>query len=113
QTPGQESVKITQSEAGGGEILEGEVLGEKRKIETGERPIPIDTSPEEATRQWTVGQQGARFRGNVIKEKFSDLSSPELIDKYEQGDRTGRLKDVENYFEQRWEQAKEIGILKE
>jgi hypothetical protein len=92
--PGQKSVKITQ-------------------IETGERPIPVDATPEEATRQFTNGQAGAAFKGNTLAKKFSDLSDPSLIDKYEQGDRTGRLKDVADYFEQRWQQARQVGFLEE
>lgn len=81
------------------------------KIVTELRPIPKETNFKDAVLQFFNGSSGARFAGQRVKKQFADLADPELIYKYQQGDRSGRLKDVENYFENRWQQNKEVGLL--
>ena len=77
------------------------------------RPIPDEATPKEAIGQWATGaKSGAEFRSNNIKNDFSDLTDESLIDKFQSGDRTGRLSAVQNYFDTRHEQAVLAGLLK-
>lgn len=77
------------------------------------RAIPENATPEQAMAQWANGRNGAKVAGDRIKENFSDLTDPSLIDKYEKGDRAGRLADVERYLNQRHEEGKAIGLFQE
>lgn len=79
----------------------------------GNKPITGDLKPREAVERWAWGRRGAKTRADFKKQEFSDLSDPALIDAYERGDRTGRLADVESYFNQRHEQGVKAGLLKE
>lgn len=77
------------------------------------RPIPENVSAKSAIKQWADGQAGATYRGKIIEDKFSNLNDPALIDAYEKGDRSGILKAVQKFFDDRWEQAKGLGFLAE
>lgn len=75
------------------------------------RAIPETASVKDAVSQWAQGREGANVRGSFAREKFKDLTDPSLVDKYEAGDRTGALGDVQKYFDERFQQAKDIGFL--
>jgi hypothetical protein len=104
---------IASAEAAGAEAharLESKGIGTSNY--TPYRPIPNEAPVKDAIKQWADGTvSGAKVRGQFAADKFRDLSDPSLIDKFETGDRTGRLKDLATYFETRWQQAKELGIL--
>jgi len=85
----------------------------KQPIDTQYRPIDPNATPRDAVSQWADGRTGAKLRGQIAADKFDDLKDPSLIDKYEAGDRSGRLKDVQSYFDTRQQQAEKMGILKE
>lgn len=77
------------------------------------RKIAATASPEEALTQWATGSRyGAPYRARMAREAFADLKDPALIDKFESGDRTGRLADLQKFFDERQKQAVDIGILK-
>lgn len=77
------------------------------------RPIPAETDAKSAVKQWADGRRGATYRGKLAAEKFSNLTDPKLVDAFESGDRSGELKDLENYFNQRHEEGVKAGIFGE
>lgn len=82
-------------------------------VETPLRSIADNTSVKDAVLQWTDGRNGAKIRAANVANEFKDLSDPALIAKYEGGDRTGRLGELEKYFDLRYNQAVKMGLLKE
>ena len=79
----------------------------------GHRPIAENETPRKAILQWAWGRSGAKVRGANVARTFEDLSGPDLIDKFEAGDRTGRLADVQKYFDQRHAESVKLGFLDE
>jgi len=74
----------------------------------------VNTSQDakDAVKTWATGRKnGATFKGSLIKDKFKDLTDPDLIAKYEAGDRTGRLADVQKYFDDRFAEAEQLGLM--
>lgn len=77
------------------------------------REIPKGASPKEAVSQWANGQEGARVRGRNLKSEFNDLASDKsLVDKYEAGDRSGRLADVQKKLDELHAEGVKAGIFK-
>lgn len=75
------------------------------------RAIPDASTPKDAMLQWGRGTNAAKLHGTNASNRFADLQDPSLIDKFEAGDRSGRLKDVAEYFEEARKEMEEIGIL--
>ena len=72
-----------------------------------------DTPVKDVVKSWADGTRGATYRGNLAAEKFADLTDPKLIDAFESGDRSGRLKDLESYFEAKHKQGVQAGLFKD
>lgn len=70
-------------------------------------------SIKDRVKQWADGTVGATYRGKLAAEKFADLTDSKLIDAFESGDRSGKLKDLEAYFEAKHKQGVEAGLFKE
>ena len=69
-------------------------------------------SPVDATKRWGYGRNAAKFNGSQIKNQFADLADkPDLVGAFQSGDRTGRLKDVADYFDQRFSDLVKAGVL--
>lgn len=83
------------------------------KIANQLRPIADDTPVRDATLQWANGRDAAKIRGANAAAAFSDLIDPKLIHAYEAGDRTGKLAQVQKFFDTRYQQAVDMGLLKE
>lgn len=71
------------------------------------------SSVKDVVKQWADGNRGATYRGNLAAEKFAHLNDPALIDRFEAGDRSGGLKELEAYFEAKHKQGVEAGLFKE
>lgn len=73
------------------------------------------SSPRKANRQaltdWATKTNVASQHGSYAKEDFADLAGkPELIDAYQEGNRDGRLADVNKWFDDIYESEKKAGI---
>lgn len=75
--------------------------------------IPETTPAKDAVKLWGDGRAGATYRAKLASEKFDDLTDPNLVHHFESGDRTGKLADLERYFETRHEQGVSAGIFKQ
>jgi hypothetical protein len=75
------------------------------------RPISSATPVKDAVKQWADGRVGAAYRGKLAAEKFEDLTDPSLMDKFEAGDRTGKLKDLADYFDERHAEGVKAGLF--
>lgn len=70
-----------------------------------------DKVTETATRDWVNERKATREWGNQVKRQFSDLNDPELVDKYQAGDRSGRLADVQKFQDELFKREVKAGIL--
>jgi hypothetical protein len=77
------------------------------------RPIPVETPVKDAVKQWAYGRNAAKFRGELASDSFKDVSEPTLIDKYESGNREGRLADIQKRLDSLHELGKKAGIFGE
>lgn len=109
-------VKANTSSSGGvgsgkGTLPESNPLGTTSNI--GEyRPIPKETPVRDAIEQWANGRSGANVRADFAKDTYSDIADNKtLIDKYETGDRTGRLADVQKELDQLHELGVKSGVF--
>ncbi len=90
--------------------------GPQGQVKTNGKPISnnaqVDSkSAEGAVYDWANRREGAAYKANLAKQRFGDLTDPSLVDKYEVGDRTGRLADVEAFLNQRLKEGQDTGIF--
>jgi hypothetical protein len=75
-------------------------------------PIESNLSPKEAIQRWGYGRNAGRFSAQQIKDQFSELADkPELISEFQAGSRSGQLKDVGKYFDDRFKKLVDAGVL--
>lgn len=75
-------------------------------------PVLSSKTPTEAVQRWGWGRNAGRFSANEVKEQFADLADkPEAVGAFQQGDRTGALKGVADYFDNRFSQLVKAGVL--
>lgn len=75
-------------------------------------PITKDLPPREAIQRWGYGRNASEVAGDQVKDQFANLTDkPELVSKFQNGDRTGQLKDVGDYFDDRFKQLTKAGVL--
>jgi hypothetical protein len=68
-------------------------------------------SNKEMMTSWATKWIAARKHGEYVAEDFADLKDPELIDKYQAGDRTGRLADVEKLTNEHFTRERGVGLF--
>lgn len=95
-------------------------LAERLKSETGSmfvggtkkksvNQLPIANKGK--AKDWATQRNAARIHGQYAAEDFADLANkPELIDKFEAGDRSGRLADVAKVFDELYKAETAAGI---
>lgn len=75
-------------------------------------PITPDIKPTEAVQRWGWGRNAGRFSSNQVKEQFADLADkPDMVGKFQQGDRSGALAKVASYFDDRFSKLVKAGVL--
>lgn len=74
-------------------------------------PIESNLSPKEAIQRWGWGRNSGRFAAQQVKNEFSDITDPDAVGQFQSGDRSGRLKDVANYFDSRFKDLVKAGVL--
>jgi hypothetical protein len=63
-------------------------------------------------KDWATQREAANHHGQFAADDFKDLKDkPELIDKFQDGDRSGRLADVEAHFNKLYEDELAAGIF--
>ncbi len=70
------------------------------------------TDLKNSTLDWINGRRTARLSGYADAQKFKDLDKGgiETVLKYNAGDRSGPLEDVQKYFDNQYQRAKDAGI---
>lgn len=92
------------------DIPESEIIQELEKpIRTPETVDPIKT-PKQAILDWTRGNSTAKIRGLHAAKDFDDVADPELIDKFQQGNRQGGLAKVQAFLDDLFNKEKEAGL---
>lgn len=88
-------------------VIDAEVIADAVK------PIAPTKSPKEAVSEWANGRRAAHQYGRNAATDFKELTDPSLIDKYQKGDRSGQLADVETHLENLRQAEVKAGVLPE
>lgn len=61
---------------------------------------------------WVGERQASKLEGEIKRREFKDLDpmGPDAIMNFQKGDRSGRLKDVADYFDQKFKQLRDAGV---
>ena len=63
-------------------------------------------------KDWATQREAANLHGEFAKNDFKDLADkPELIDRFQSGDRSGRLADVQAHFDKLYQDEVDAGIF--
>jgi hypothetical protein len=77
------------------------------------KPIKPTVSTKQAVQDWANGRKAANQYGRNAADEFRDLDDPTLIDKYQAGDRSGRLTEVQDHLDQLRQNEVLAGVLPE
>jgi hypothetical protein len=80
-----------------------------------EAPLPSiaapDADPKTVVKSWANGREAAHQFGINASKDFAELSDPKLIQRFQAGDRTGKLAEVQKHFDTLLEAEKAAGVI--